>query len=182
VIDEVQLAPELFRTIKVAVDTDPAPGRSCSPDQPRCQRCAAFAHGSALSSSSTLRKRDYLERVTRGGYLEAIRRSALRLLAPARRALWRSPRTGDPRDRIRHTADDPQPVPRAADSGLPDQADPRMVRKPDPARHRNTQADLRGHRHRRPSARLGRRVPHHPDFLPAPAPSRPPRTTEPLVA
>ena len=27
VIDEVQLAPELFRSIKVAVDTDPRPGR-----------------------------------------------------------------------------------------------------------------------------------------------------------
>jgi len=29
VIDEIQLAPELFRTIKVTVDTDPALGSSC---------------------------------------------------------------------------------------------------------------------------------------------------------
>ena len=100
VIDEVQLAPELFRSIKVAVDTDPQPGRFLLtgsaqvlalrqlPDalpgrmeivlwpfsQGEIDRCpdafidAAFAHGPALSRTSDLRKRDYLERVVRGGY------------------------------------------------------------------------------------------------------------------
>lgn len=29
VIDEIQLAPELFRSIKVTVDTDQRPGQSC---------------------------------------------------------------------------------------------------------------------------------------------------------
>jgi predicted AAA+ superfamily ATPase len=62
VIDEVQLAPELFRSIKVAVDTDPRPGP-------------------ALSRTSTLRKRDYLDRVVRGGYPEAVRRSPRRRAA-----------------------------------------------------------------------------------------------------
>ncbi|HEY5985442.1 MAG TPA: AAA family ATPase, partial [Streptosporangiaceae bacterium] len=37
---------------------------------------AAFAYGPALSRTSVLRKRDYLERVVRGGYPEAVRRSA----------------------------------------------------------------------------------------------------------
>jgi hypothetical protein len=111
VIDEVQLAPDLFRSIKVAVDTDPRPGRFLLtgsaqilalrqlPDalpgrmeiielwpfsqgevdhSPDAFIDAAFARGSGLSRTSTLRKRDYLERVVRGGYPEAIRRSARR--------------------------------------------------------------------------------------------------------
>ena len=101
VIDEVQLAPELFRSIKVAVDTDPRPGRflltgsaqvlalRLLPDalpgrmeivelwpfsQGEIDRSpdgfvdAAFARGPALSRTSTLRKRDYLERAVRGGF------------------------------------------------------------------------------------------------------------------
>jgi len=36
---------------------------------------AAFALGPALSRVSTLRKRDYLDRVVRGGFPEAVRRS-----------------------------------------------------------------------------------------------------------
>ena len=114
VIDEVQLAPELFRTIKVVVDTDPRPGRFLLtgsaqvlalrqlPDalpgrmeiielwpfsQGEISRAsdafidAAFAHGPGLSRASTLRKRDYLERVVRGGYPEAVRRSSRRRAA-----------------------------------------------------------------------------------------------------
>jgi len=115
VIDEIQLAPELFGSIKVAVDTDPRPGRFLLtgsaqvlalrqlPDalpgrmeivelwpfsQGEIDRCpdafvdAAFALGPALSRTSTLRKRDYLERVVRGGFPEALRR------APRRRAAF----------------------------------------------------------------------------------------------
>ena len=114
VIDEVQLAPELFRSIKVAVDTDPRPGRFLLtgsaqvlalrqlPDalpgrmeiielwpfsqgeidrSPDAFIDAAFAHGPALSRTSELRKRDYLERVVRGGYPEAVRRSPRRRAA-----------------------------------------------------------------------------------------------------
>ena len=114
VIDEVQLAPELFRSIKVAVDTDPRPGRflltgsaqvlalrdlpDALPgrmeivelwpfsqgeidDSPDGFVDAAFAQGPALSRTSALRKRDYLERVTRGGYPEAVQRSPRRRAA-----------------------------------------------------------------------------------------------------
>lgn len=114
VIDEVQLAPELFRSIKVAVDTDPRPGRFLLtgsaqvlalrqlPDalpgrmeivelwpfsQGEIDRShdgfidAAFARGPALSRTSTLRKRDYLERAVRGGFPEAVRRSPRRRAA-----------------------------------------------------------------------------------------------------
>lgn len=42
---------------------------------------AAFAQGPALSRTSTLRKRDYLDRVVRGGYPEAVRRSPRRRAA-----------------------------------------------------------------------------------------------------
>ncbi|MGL5857044.1 MAG: ATP-binding protein [Angustibacter sp.] len=115
VIDEIQLVPEMFRTIKVAVDTDPSPGRFLLtgsahilalrdlPDAlpgrmevielwpfsqgelrgtPDGFIDAAFRHGPALSRTSELRKRDYLEAVAAGGYPEAVRR------APARRAAF----------------------------------------------------------------------------------------------
>lgn len=114
VIDEVQLAPELFRSIKVAVDTDPRPGRFLLtgsaqvlalrdlPDalpgrmeiielwpfsQGEIDRSpdtfvdAAFRQGPQLNRTSTLRKRDYLDRIVRGGYPEAIRRTARRRAA-----------------------------------------------------------------------------------------------------
>jgi uncharacterized protein len=114
VVDEVQLAPELFGPIKVAVDTDPRPGRFLLtgsaqvlalrqlPDalpgrmeiialwpfsQGEIDRSAdafvdvAFGRGPALSRTSTLRKRDYLERVVRGGFPEAVRRSPRRRAA-----------------------------------------------------------------------------------------------------
>lgn len=42
---------------------------------------AAFARGPSLSRTSTLRKRDYLERVVRGGFPEAVRRSPRRRAA-----------------------------------------------------------------------------------------------------
>ena len=42
---------------------------------------AAFARGPGLSRTSTMRKRDYLDRVVRGGYPEAIRRSPRRRAA-----------------------------------------------------------------------------------------------------
>jgi predicted AAA+ superfamily ATPase len=114
VIDEVQLAPELFRSIKVVVDTDPRPGRFLLtgsaqvlalrhlPDalpgrmeivelwpfsqgeidrSPDAFVDAAFARGPTLSRTSALRKRDYLERVIRGGYPEAVRRTPRRRAA-----------------------------------------------------------------------------------------------------
>jgi uncharacterized protein len=114
VIDEIQLAPELFRPIKLSVDTDPRPGRFLLtgsaqvlalrqlPDalpgrmeiielwpfsQGEIDRApdafidAAFARGPGVSRSSTLRKRDYLERAVRGGYPEAVRRSSRRRAA-----------------------------------------------------------------------------------------------------
>ncbi len=114
VIDEVQLAPDLFRSIKVAVDTDPRPGRFLLtgsaqilglrqlPDalpgrmeiielwpfsqgeidhSPDAFIDAAFARGPSLSRTSALRKRDYLDRVIRGGYPEAIRRTPRRRAA-----------------------------------------------------------------------------------------------------
>jgi uncharacterized protein len=114
VIDEVQLAPWLFRSIKVAVDTNPRPGQFLLtgsaqvlalrglPDalpgrmeiielwpfsqgelerSPDAFADAAFAHGLDLSRTSTMRKRDYLDRVVRGGYPEAIRRSPRRRAA-----------------------------------------------------------------------------------------------------
>lgn len=114
VIDEIQLAPELFRSIKVVVDTDPRPGRFLLtgsaqvlalrqlPDalpgrmeivelwpfsQGEIDRSldvfidAAFGRGPGLSRTSTLRKRDYLERVVRGGFPEAVRRSPRRRAA-----------------------------------------------------------------------------------------------------
>lgn len=111
VIDEIQLAPELFREIKLAVDTDPSPGRFLLTGSARILALrdlpdalpgrmetielwpfsqgeidgssdrfidAAFADGPELNRSSTLRKRDYLDRVVRGGYPEAVRRSPRR--------------------------------------------------------------------------------------------------------
>jgi predicted AAA+ superfamily ATPase len=108
VIDEVQLAPDLFRVIKVAVDTNPSPGRFLLTGSARILALrdlpdalpgrmetielwpfsqgeidstadrfidAAFAHGPALARTSDLRRRDYLERVVRGGYPEAVRRT-----------------------------------------------------------------------------------------------------------
>lgn len=114
VIDEVQLAPELFRSIKLAVDTDPRPGQFLLtgsahvlalrdlPDalpgrmetvelwpfsQGEIDRSAdtfvdaAFRLGPRLRRTSTLRKRDYLERIVRGGFPEAIRRTARRRAA-----------------------------------------------------------------------------------------------------
>jgi hypothetical protein len=114
VIDEVQLAPELFRTIKLSVDADPRPGRYLLTGSARILALrdlpdalpgrmetielwpfaqgeidgtpdrfvdAAFAHGPALTHTSQLRRRDYLERVVRGGYPEAVRRSPRRRAA-----------------------------------------------------------------------------------------------------
>jgi predicted AAA+ superfamily ATPase len=114
VIDEVQLAPELFRSMKVQVDTDPRPGQFLLtgsaqvlalrglPDAlpgrmeiielwpfsqgeldsaPDAFIDAAFARGPELSGSTALRKRDYLDRAVRGGYPEAVRRSARRRAA-----------------------------------------------------------------------------------------------------
>lgn len=107
VIDEIQLAPELLRPIKVAVDLDPSPGQflltgssrvlalRTLPDalpgrmevielwplsQGELERTedrfidAAFRHGTDIDHSSTLRRRDYLDRIVRGGFPEAVRR------------------------------------------------------------------------------------------------------------
>lgn len=113
-IDEIQLAPELFRAIKVVVDEDPRPGQFLLtgsaqilalrdlPDAlpgrmeiielwPLSQGeidgapdrfvDAVFRHGAAVEHTSSLRKRDYLERAVRGGYPEAIARSPRRRAA-----------------------------------------------------------------------------------------------------
>jgi uncharacterized protein len=111
VIDEVQLAPELFRAIKLVVDADPRPGQFLLTGSARILALrelpdalpgrmetielwpfsqgeidglpdrfvdAAFAYGPALRRTSELRRRDYLERVVRGGYPEAVRRTGRR--------------------------------------------------------------------------------------------------------
>lgn len=100
VIDEIQLAPELLRPIKV-VDTDPQPARFLLtgsaqvlalrdlPDalpgrmeivelwpfsqgeidgMPDRFIDAAFTHGPGLRHTSVLRRRDYLDRIVRGGF------------------------------------------------------------------------------------------------------------------
>jgi predicted AAA+ superfamily ATPase len=114
VIDEMQLAPELFRAIKLAVDTDPTPGRFLLTNSARILALrdlpdalpgrietielwpfsqgeidgtpdrfvdAAFTHGPDLVHTSTLRRHDYLDRVVRGGYPEAVRRTPRRRAA-----------------------------------------------------------------------------------------------------
>lgn len=114
VIDEIQLAPNLFRAIKVAVDTDPRPGQflltgsaqilalrdlpDALPGRMEVVELwpfsqgeldggadrfvdAAFAHGPAITHTSGLRKRDYLDLAVRGGYPEAVRRSPRRRAA-----------------------------------------------------------------------------------------------------
>ncbi len=114
VIDEIQLAPELFRAIKVVVDSDPRPGRFLLTASARILALrdlpdalpgrmeifelwpfsqgeidggpdrfvdAAFAHGPALEFRSELNRRDYLDRVVRGGYPEAVRRPPRRRVA-----------------------------------------------------------------------------------------------------
>jgi uncharacterized protein len=114
VVDEIQLAPELFRPVKLEVDTDPRPGRFLLTGSARVLALrdlpdalpgrmeivelwplsqgeidgvpdrfvdAAFAHGPDLTRSSSLRRRDYLDRVIRGGYPEAVRRGTRRRAA-----------------------------------------------------------------------------------------------------
>jgi predicted AAA+ superfamily ATPase len=114
VIDEIQLAPELLRPIKVTVDLDPTPGRylltgssrvlalRTLPDalpgrmevielwpfsqgemhgEPDRFIDAAFRHGPRIDHSSTLRRRDYLDRVVVGGFPEAVRRAPRRRTA-----------------------------------------------------------------------------------------------------
>lgn len=107
VIDEIQLAPELLRPIKMTVDLDPTPGRFLLTGSSRVLALrtlpdalpgrmeivelwpfsqgeidgspdrfidAAFRHGPAIDHSSTLRRRDYLERVVIGGFPDVVRR------------------------------------------------------------------------------------------------------------
>lgn len=114
VIDEIQLAPELLRPIKVRVDLDPTPGRflltgssrimalRTLPDalpgrmevvelwpfsqgeisaEPDLFVDTAFRHGPGILHSSTLRRRDYLERAVVGGFPEAVRRAPRRRTA-----------------------------------------------------------------------------------------------------
>lgn len=114
VIDEVQLAPELFRAIKLVVDADPRPGQFLLTGSARILALrdlpdalpgrmetielwpfsqgeidgtadrfvdAAFSLGTGLRRSSDLRRRDYLDRIVRGGYPEAVRRTSRRRAA-----------------------------------------------------------------------------------------------------
>ncbi len=111
IIDEIQLAPELLRPIKLTVDLDPTPGRFLLTGSSRILALrtlpdalpgrmevielwpfsqgevdggpdrfidAAFRHGPAVDHSTTLRRRDYLERVVVGGFPEAHRRTPRR--------------------------------------------------------------------------------------------------------
>jgi uncharacterized protein len=108
---QIQLAPELLRAIKVAVDLDPTPGRFLLTGSSRILAMrtlpdalpgrmevielwpfsqgeisggpdrfvdAAFTHGPGLSRTSTLRKRDYLDRAVVGGFPEAVKRTPRR--------------------------------------------------------------------------------------------------------
>jgi predicted AAA+ superfamily ATPase len=111
VVDEVQLAPELFRAIKAKVDLDPRPGQFLLTGSARILALrdlpdalpgrmetielwpfsqgeidgtpdrfidAVFRNGAALTHTSALSRRDYLDRLVRGGYPEAVRRTARR--------------------------------------------------------------------------------------------------------
>ncbi|MGH3518081.1 MAG: ATP-binding protein [Haloechinothrix sp.] len=114
VIDEIQLAPELLRPIKLAVDLDPTPGRFLLTGSSRILALrtlpdalpgrmeiielwpfsqgeidggvdrfvdAAFERGPRIQHTSRLRRRDYLERITTGGFPEAVRRTPRRRTA-----------------------------------------------------------------------------------------------------
>jgi predicted AAA+ superfamily ATPase len=114
VIDEIQLAPELLRPIKLTVDLDPAPGQFLLTGSSRILALrslpdalpgrmeivelwpfsqgeidaapdgfvdAAFAHGADLTHTSGLRRKDYLERLTAGGFPEAVKRTPKRRAA-----------------------------------------------------------------------------------------------------
>ncbi|MDQ4118023.1 MAG: ATP-binding protein [Actinomycetota bacterium] len=114
VVDEVQLAPELLRPIKVRVDLDPTPGRYLLTGSSRVLALralpdalpgrmevielwpfsqgeltggpdkfvdTAFERGPAIDHTSTLRRRDYLDRAVTGGFPEAVRRSPRRRAA-----------------------------------------------------------------------------------------------------
>lgn len=114
VIDEIQLAPELLRPIKVAVDLDPTPGRYLLTGSSRVLALrtlpdalpgrmevielwpfsqgelqgdpdrfidTAFRHGPQIDHSSTLRRKDYLDRIVVGGFPEAVRRTPRRRTA-----------------------------------------------------------------------------------------------------
>lgn len=107
IIDEIQLAPETLRPIKLKVDLDPRPGQFILTGSSRILALrtlpdalpgrmeiielwpfsqgeiggtpdrfvdAAFRHGPAIDHSSTLRRKDYLERAAVGGFPEAVRR------------------------------------------------------------------------------------------------------------
>lgn len=114
VIDEAQLAPELFRAIKATVDRDPRPGRFLLTGSARILALRdlpdalpgrmeitelwplsqgeidgtpdgfvdrVFAGELIRAHNSTLRRRDYYERVVRGGFPEAVFRSQRRRVA-----------------------------------------------------------------------------------------------------
>lgn len=114
VIDEIQLAPELLRSIKVVVDLDPTPGRFLLTGSSRILALrslpdalpgrmeiielwpfsqgeieggadrfidTAFARGPRIQHTSSLRRRDYLERITVGGFPEAVQRTPRRRTA-----------------------------------------------------------------------------------------------------
>lgn len=111
VIDEIQLAPELLRSIKVSVDQDPTPGRFLLTGSSRVLALrtlpdalpgrmeiielwpfsqgeisghpdrfidAVFRQGTEINHSSSLRRRDYLDRIVTGGFPEAVRRTPRR--------------------------------------------------------------------------------------------------------
>ncbi len=114
VIDEIQLAPDLLRPIKVTVDLDPRPGQFLLTGSSRILALrtlpdalpgrmeiielwpfsqgeidgtpdrfvdAAFTRGSEIDHQSDLRRRDYLDRLTVGGFPEAVRRTPRRRTA-----------------------------------------------------------------------------------------------------
>jgi predicted AAA+ superfamily ATPase len=99
VIDEIRLAPELLRAIKVSVDLAPRPGRflltgssrilalrtlpDALPGRMEVIELWPFSQGELHDGPDTseLRKRDYLERAVTGGFPEAVRRTGRRRTA-----------------------------------------------------------------------------------------------------
>ncbi len=176
VIDEVQLAPELFRSIKVAVDTDPRPGQflltgsaqvlalrelpDALPGRMEIVELWPFSQGELERSPDAFVDAAFASGPTlsRTSVLRAPRRPSP-AAGPARRPIRRAARPRHTRHCIRHPPDHAEPLPRTAFGGLPHQADPCLVSWPDPAGHRHAQAGLCRYRHCRSPARPGHRAP-----------------------
>lgn len=85
IIDEIQRDPELLLSIKERVDSDPRPGQFLLTGSARVLGLrrlpdgfvdAAFTLGPGFRHSSDMDRRDYVERLVRGGFPEAVSRPA----------------------------------------------------------------------------------------------------------